>query len=308
MIAALLHPPAMKSAAVFLFLLVLAACGFTQAEEAAAVSTDIGSFGTDDPVERKDQPARGVIKFGPKDHVYSNQSHWEQFDWKFKARRWGHYAVWLTYTLKHATLGAQVKLGEQRLRKVLTAAAKPQKVYFGELFIEKAGDADFALYTPASGAGAGFVIEQLEFIPAPEGEEIKQADDGSITLLAKDATTWSENMRYEPAEKKNCLGYWTEPDDFAEWEFAVSKPGRFSVAVFQGCGGGNHGSQVAVKSGGQEIKFTVQDTGGFQNWAEVKAGEIEIKSAGKHRLVIDPVNKTKSAVLDVQKVVLSPVK
>jgi hypothetical protein len=63
-----------------------------------------------------------------------------------------------------------------------------------------------------------------------------------------------------------------------------------------------------VKLNGQALKFATQDTGGFQKWQDVLAGEIEIKAAGTQRLVIDPVNKLKAAVLDVQKVVLTPVR
>ena len=38
----------------------------------------------------------------------------------------------------------------------------------------------------------------------------------------------------------------------------------------------------------------------------VAIGELEVTATGTQRLVIDPVNKLKSAVLDVQKVVLTP--
>ena len=55
------------------------------------------------------------------------------------------------------------------------------------------------------------------------------------------------------------------------------------------------------------MKFTTQDTGGFQKWQEIEAGVIEIREVGKARLVIDPVNKVKNAVLDVHKVELLPV-
>lgn len=270
-------------------------------------SVDIGGFGSDEPLERTDLPARGVMTFGPKDHVYSNQQHWEQYDWKLNAKRWGTYQVRLTYTLKHATLGVQVKLGEQRLKKMLTAAGEPRRVHFGTIQVEKAGAHDFALYTPASGAGSGFVIHEMAFIPTTETGVVEPAEDGTITLAAKDATTWSETMRYEPKPEKDCLGFWTDPDDFAEWEFEVKKPGRYKVIVSHGCGGGNEGSTVAVKQGDQALKFTVKDTGGFQKWSDAEVGEIEIKQAGVQRLVIDPENKTKSAVLDVQKVVLKPV-
>ena len=141
---------------------------------------------------------------------------------------------------------------------------------------------------------------------APEGGKIEADKTGAFTLLAKDATTWSEAMRYEPKPEKNCLGFWTSADDFAEWEFEVAKSGRYQVTVTHGCGGGNHGSEVEVKLAGKSLKFKTQDTGGFQKWSDVAIGEIEISKAGLQRLVIDPVNKVKAAILDVQKITLTP--
>jgi hypothetical protein len=161
------------------------------------------------------------------------------------------------------------------------------------------------MLTPPTDDGS-FQLVEIALIPTAEGDEINQAPDGRITLLAKDATTWSENMRFEPKPEKNCLGYWTEADDFAEWEFNVSKPGRYKVTVSYGCGGGNEGSEVELKHGSQSLKWTTQDTGGFQSWKEMPLGEIEITSTGQQRLVIDPVTKAKAAALDVQKVVLTP--
>jgi len=270
-------------------------------------AVDIGSFGSDEPAEREDMPKRGIITFGPEDHDHMNGAHWETYTWtKFKAKRWGRYQVRLTYTLKRSSLGMQFRLGDLMVKKPLLAALSPRRMYLGTVYIAQPGDVPFSLLTPPS-EGSGFTIHEVALIPTGEGGEVRQAGDGSITLNAGDATTWSENMRYEPKPEKNCLGYWTEPDDFAEWEFEVTKPGRYKLVVFHGCGGGNHGSEVEVRHDGHALKFTTQDTGGFQNWKDVSVGEIEIKAAGKQRLVIDPVNKVKSAVLDVQKVVLTPV-
>lgn len=269
-------------------------------------AVDIGGFGSDEPVERPDMPKRGIIAFGPKDCEHTNGAHWETYTWtKFKAKRSGRYQVRLTYTLKRATLGMQFRLGELAAKKSLTTAYQPKKTYLGKVTIAQPGDVPFALLTPPTEDG-GFAIHEIALIPTGEGEEIKQSADGVITLHAKDATTWSENMRYESKPEKNCLGYWTEPEDLAEWEFEVTKPGRYKVSVFHGCGGGNHGSEVELKHADQSLKFTTQDTGGFQNWQELPAGEIEIKTAGAQRLAVDPVNKVKSAVLDVQKIVLTP--
>jgi hypothetical protein len=273
----------------------------------AANPVDVGSFGSDQPVERRDSPLRGVIVFGKKEVSHDPREHWEQWNWNpLKAKRSGRYQVRLTYTMPLASTQTQFRFGQQALKNTLSPTREPAKHYLGEIYVEQPGDYAFALFAPASAAEKKVEIHELALIPAPEGPMPTQGADGSITLEAKTATTWSENMRYEPKPEKNCLGYWTSEDDLAEWEFEVTKPGKFHVSVFYGCGGDNHGSEVAVKSAGQELKFITADTGGFQKWQEAKLGNVEITKAGKTFLVIDPLNKVKAAVLDVQRVVLTP--
>ncbi len=274
----------------------------------AAAPIDLNGFGSDEPALRVDEPTRGVIVIEPKDIKHTAQQHWDQYDCEsFNAKRWGRYEVRVTYTLRNATLGTQFRFAQQPMKKTLIASSQPKKVVYGTVYVDKATLYPFSLYAAATGTEPGFEIHEVAFVPAPEGPAPVQAADGSITLEASSATTWSESMRYEPKSEKNCLGFWTSEDDFAEWDFEVTKPGRYKVTVVHGCGTGNEGSQVAVKVGEQEFKFNVKDTGGFQKWSEEHVGEVEIKKAGKMRLVIDPVSKTKSAVLDVNKVVLTPV-
>jgi len=275
---------------------------------AAPPPVELNGFGSDEPVERQDLPSRGVLKLGPKEFIHTTMEHWEQYDWtSLSVKRWGRYRVRLSYTLSKNGLPLQMRLGEQRLKKTLKSAPSLTQVTMGEVYIEKAGDVPFAMFTPTSGGGAGLEIREVAFIPtAEDSEEIVAAEDGTLTLLAKSATTWSETMRYEPKEEKNCLGFWTEVEDFAEWEFVVAQPGRYKVSVSQGCGDGNGGSQVEVRLGEQKLAFTVAETGGFQNWKLVEVGEIEIKASGLQRLVVQPLDKKGKAVLDIQKVVLTP--
>jgi uncharacterized protein DUF5077 len=274
----------------------------------AATPVDLNGFGSDEPAPRADEPTRGVIVINPKDITHSSQQHWDQYDCtSFDAKRSGRYEVRVTYTLRTATMGTQFRFAQQPLKKTLSATSQPKRVVYGTVYVEKPMMYPFSLYAAATGTEPGFEIHEVALVPAPEGPAPVQAADGSIVLEASSATTWSENMRFEPKAEKNCLGFWTSEDDFAEWDFEVAKPGRYKVTVVHGCGTGNEGSEVAVKLGGQELKFTVKDTGGFQKWSEAPVGEVEIKNPGKMRLVIDPVSKTKSAVLDVNKVVLTPV-
>jgi hypothetical protein len=269
---------------------------------------DLNGFGSDEPVERKDLPSRGVIKLGLKDHIHTTMQHWEQYDWTtFKPTRWGRYSVRMTYTLSRPSLPVQFRLGEQRLKKNVAGSSEPKQIYLGEIYLATADATPFAMFAPSSGPEPALHVKEIAFIPAKENPEpINAAEDGGVTLHAKSATTWSQNMRYEPKPEKNCLGYWTDPADFAEWEFITPKPGRYKVTVTQGCGPQNGGSQVEVRVGDQKTTFQVVETTGFQDWKDVDAGVIEIKASGLQRLVIQPQEKKGKAVMDVQKIVLTP--
>ncbi len=113
-------------------------------------------------------------------------------------------------------------------------------------------------------------------------------------------------MRYEPQTNKNCLGYWTKAEDWADWTFDVARAGSFEVEVWQGCGKGNGGSDVAVEVGGRRFDFVVEDTGHFQNFTPRRIGRVELP-AGKHTLAIKPQRKQAAAVMDIRRVVLLPV-
>lgn len=290
-----------------LTLAAITTSAWSQEKPALVEAADLSDFGSGEPLPRKDRPSRGVLSFAPAQGMFQAMDHWEQYDWKFDAKRWGHYEVHLKYSLKNANMTVQFKHGETRLKKRLTPSPGTRSTLMGEMFIADAGEQVISIYTPQSGQANGFALDGIELVPTSEGEHtVKQAADGSVVLPAKDATTWSEMMRYEPKPEKNCLGFWKSEDDMAEWEFEVTKPGRYAVTVSHGCGGGNHGSEVEIKVGDQVGRFTVQDTGGFQKWKEVAAGEFEFKEPGTYRLLVDPVNKAKDAVLDVQSVVLKP--
>jgi arylsulfatase A-like enzyme len=129
---------------------------------------------------------------------------------------------------------------------------------------------------------------------------------GDIRLHARDARIHGQRLRYEPQPNKNVLGYWTNADDWAEWEFDVQKPGVYEVEVQQGCGKGNGGAKVAVKVSGQTLTFEVQDTGHFQQMIQRVIGEVEL-TGGMHSLAVKPQSKPGKAVMDLRRVVLRPV-
>jgi arylsulfatase A len=113
-------------------------------------------------------------------------------------------------------------------------------------------------------------------------------------------------LRYEPLPHKTTLGYWVRPEDWASWQFTVTKPGKFRVEVLQGCGKEQGGSEVEVAVGAQALKFTVEDTGHFQNFKARDLGTVTIDKPGRQTLTIKPKTKAKAAVMDVRQVTLKP--
>lgn len=127
-----------------------------------------------------------------------------------------------------------------------------------------------------------------------------------LVLAASTAVVHGETLRYEPEPHKNCLGYWTKVGDWAEWTFEVPVAGRFAVEVWQGCGKGQGGSEVAVQVDDQRFDFVVEDTGHFQNFTPRLLGQVDL-SAGEHALALKPQSKKAAAVMDVRRVRLVPV-
>ena len=151
-------------------------------------------------------------------------------------------------------------------------------------------------------------LKSVTLRPAPEGPKPVQDAMGLVTLPSSSATTHSVMMRYEPAAIKNCMGYWVNPADWADWEFDIRQPGRFQVEVLQGCGKGQGGSDVAVEVGGRRFTFVVEDTGHFQNFVPRSLGEVQLELPGTYTLAVKPQRKQAGAIMDIRQVRLVPVK
>jgi arylsulfatase A len=93
--------------------------------------------------------------------------------------------------------------------------------------------------------------------PNPDYRPNPPNKDGVITMHAKTALVSGVQLRFEPLPHKNTLGFWTNKDDSATFEFTAEKPGTFTVEVLQGCGNGSGGSEVELAAGDEKLTFTV---------------------------------------------------
>src|SRR5262249_31001349 len=142
--------------------------------------------------------------------------------------------------------------------------------------------------------------------PNPDYVANPQADDGTVTLPARTAEVHGVQLRYEPLPHKNTPGFWTRAEDWVSWDFTVRKPGVFTVEILQGCGKGSGGSEVEFTVGGQTLRTTVEDTGGFQNFKAREIGTFSLDKEGIYTLTVHAKSKPGLAVMDLRSVTLKP--
>lgn len=149
---------------------------------------------------------------------------------------------------------------------------------------------------------------------------LQSTSDGSFILPAHFAVTSGEKIRYEPQTFKNTVGYWVGKQDRASWTIDVKSPGRFNVAVLQGCGAGQGGSKARISfqpiADGVHVKaavateasatdavnldFEVLETGHFQNFQWRHLGEVEIAEADCLSVTVSPTAIKKNALMDIR--------
>ncbi len=320
----------MKPGPQFLLLLLfvfLAPCAIRAQEVPAGEVETKGSgtnnvppdpFGGIGPIEKAPEfsrtvdRARGSFTLEAKDGTYVPGSHFANWTWSMKAERWGNFYAGLVYDSMRPKLGVQLKIGNEALLKSYAPRTNPigknEPLVLGSVYLPKAGDYPVTLLTGDQSNVPAFNVKGIHFQPAPEAEPLGQSIDGTIQLDAKTATTYAEALRYEPKPEKNCLGFWKHKEDWAEWVFEVSTPGTFEVILHYGSGAGNVGNRAALLVNEHTFEFDIADTGGYQNWREIQVGTVELTTKGENKIAIIPLDLKGGALMDVQKVILHPVK
>ncbi len=118
-----------------------------------------------------------------------------------------------------------------------------------------------------------------------EQPAIKQLSDGSLSLPAAEAVTHGQTIRYEGGADKDCLGFWTDAGDWAQWDFTVNRPGRFKiVAEIAATGSG----RFLVTLGNQRLEGKAPVTGDYTHFRKLELGTLEL-TLGKASLAVRPI-------------------
>jgi len=105
-------------------------------------------------------------------------------------------------------------------------------------------------------------------------------------LPAVEADLHGDTIQYESGGPLDNIGYWLNSSDWADWEFKVTKPGRFTVIA-----------DIATPAltafelsvAGQTLRTASPVTGNYNVFQTVTLGVVEIPAAGKFTLAVHPI-------------------
>ena len=147
------------------------------------------------------------------------------------------------------------------------------------------------------------IIVQVKGALEIERAGLTQDSDGSVVLPAREARLHGNELQYETGEERDNIGFWTNPDDWADWEFKVTRPGRFEVTAEVAA---LEKGSLDISVGDSRISGAAAATGDYGKFRVAKLGTLVIASPGKVTLAVRPVKEGWHA-LNLKAIRLKPV-
>lgn len=132
----------------------------------------------------------------------------------------------------------------------------------------------------------------------------KPDDQGSVQLTAKSAKPRGGMIRYETDQ--NCLGYWRDNNDFAEWLIELPKAGEFKLELEYACNTEDAGGKFRVQFGdGLQVHSQVESTNSWGDYLQKELTSIKL-DAGRHRVSVHSL-KDQGPLMKLRSIKLVPI-
>ena len=152
---------------------------------------------------------------------------------------------------------------------------------------------------------ASVVVLEIEGPADVAPYAVPQSKDGSVKLPAVDATIHGATARHDSAQGTENIGYWTNVQDWVDWNISIKTRGAFEVQITYACSDADAGSEFTVEVANQKLTGKVEATGGWTKFVTKNLGQIQI-AAGRQTLAIHATAMPKGAVMDLKTIVLKP--
>jgi putative heme-binding domain-containing protein len=157
---------------------------------------------------------------------------------------------------------------------------------------------------PPGANAPGSPLKRKEFV-GNQPELVKPDANSVLKLTAKNCEIYGTSLVFEP--QFTNLGWWTKEDDHAVWNIDVPRAAKFEVHFDYACHDSAAGDTFALTIGEQRLTGKVAGTGTWENYRQVKVGEVELV-AGQQRVVMRSAGPIRSALIDLRVVRLARAK
>jgi alpha-L-fucosidase len=147
------------------------------------------------------------------------------------------------------------------------------------------------------------VVVQLNSAPNVAPASIQQTADGSVWLAASDANLHGGTIQYEVGGPRDNVGFWTDPNDWVDWDYKIARPGKFTVSAVIAA---PVATDFQISVAGQTLNGAAPVTGDYVVFKTVDLGVVEIASVGSVTLAVHPV-KTGWQPMNLKSIQLTPV-
>lgn len=115
---------------------------------------------------------------------------------------------------------------------------------------------------------------------------LAQDYDGSVVLPASEARVHGSDLKYETGPQRDNLGFWTNPDDWADWTFQITKPGKFEVSAEVAA---PEKASLEISVGDSRTRGAAVATGDYGKFKVARLGTLVIPATGKATLAVHPI-------------------
>lgn len=115
---------------------------------------------------------------------------------------------------------------------------------------------------------------------------ISQNTDGTVTLASSEANLHGSTFKYESGGTLDDIGFWTNPGDWADWEFKLDRAGKFEITATIAAPAL---TSFELSVDGQKFHLASPVTADYMTFTSLKLGVVNIPHAGKITLAIHPV-------------------
>lgn len=132
-----------------------------------------------------------------------------------------------------------------------------------------------------------------------------QAADGTLQLSVVDAEIVGTAAKLDGEKEKN-VGYWTNADDYVQWQAKINTAGDYEAAIDYACEPSSAGSEYKLVIGDKSLSGKIEATGGWNDYKVAKLGVITIDQPGTMTIRVKPTKKPGLGVMNLRSVTLKP--